>query len=216
MNIIYVHGNQSSGQSFNFIQSHLSAYDSVVLEYDSENGFYNNHLAMLERIKHVDDIFFVAHSLGGIHALHLANKLAGKVLGGVTLSTPYGGSKAAEVVQFILPFSKVVRDIQPLSRPILEANRFEVVQPWINIATTEGHSPFMSAANDGVVTQDSMRHRDDMTVVEVASNHYEVLLSHQVVNVIKDAIKEIEKEGQSFWQHTGTESNNVDLVRNQT
>lgn len=190
MDIIYLHGNQSSGLSFNFIRSYLREYGATVLEYDSQDGFYHNHRSMLEQLKSSGPIFFVAHSLGGIHALHLANALPDKVVGGVTLSTPYGGSKAAEMAQFLFPFSKVVRDIQPFSPPILEANCSPIVQPWINVVTTKGHSPLMSTPNDGVVTQASMRHRDDMTVIDVASNHYEVLLSHEVVDIIRKAIRQ--------------------------
>lgn len=192
MNIVYIHGNQASTASFNFIRMHLTGYNEFLLEYDSANGFYNNHQRMRDRLEGVDDIFFVAHSLGGIHALHLANDLPDKVLGGVTLSTPYGGSQAAEVVKYLLPFSQVVKDIQPRSAPIVEGNGFKVVHPWTNVVSTEGHSPFMLVANDGVVTQDSMRNREDITVVDVAINHFEIVLSHEAVTIIKKAIEEIE------------------------
>lgn len=191
MNLVYIHGNHQSGDSFNFIRSQLWQYESTVLEYESQNGFFHNHQAMLDDIGHLDKIFFIAHSLGGIHALHLANELVEKVVGGVTLSTPYGGSKAAEVVQFFLPFSKVVKDIQPLSRPIVQGQEFILPQPWVNVVSTEGHSPFMAAANDGVVTHDSMRHRGDMAVVEVATNHYEVLLNYEVTEVIRNTIAQV-------------------------
>ncbi|WP_151638737.1 alpha/beta fold hydrolase [Noviherbaspirillum aerium] len=191
MNLVYIHGNHQSGNSFNFIRSQLWQYESTVLEYESQNGFFRNHQAMLDGIGHLDNLFFVAHSLGGIHALHLANELAEKVVGGVTLSTPYGGSKAAEVVQFFLPFSKVVKDIQPLSQPILQGHEFTLSLPWVNVLTTEGHSPFMAAANDGVVTHESMRHREDISVVEVASNHYEVLLNYEVIEIIRNTIAQV-------------------------
>jgi esterase/lipase len=192
MNIVYIHGNQASAESFNFIRAQLTGHNDLPLAYDSENGFYKNHQSMLEQLEGVDDIFFIAHSLGGIHALHLANELSDQVLGGVTLSTPYGGSKAAEVVKYLLPFSQVLKDIQPLSAPIVEGNGFKMVHPWTNVVSTKGHSPFIMPANDGVVTQDSMRHREDMTMVDVASNHYEIILSHEAVMIIKNAIEEIE------------------------
>lgn len=192
MNIVFIHGNQASAESFNFIRSHLTRYNQFLLEYDSEHGFYYNHQRMRAQLEGVDDIFFVAHSLGGIHALHLANALKNKVRGGVTMSTPYGGSKAAEVVKYLLPFSQVVKDIQPLSAPIVEGNAFKLMHPWTNIVSTKGHSPLMTLANDGVVTQDSMRHREDITVVDVPHNHYEILLSHEAVTIIKEAIEEIE------------------------
>ena len=44
-------------------------------------------------------MFFVAHSLGGIYSLHLANAIPKQVLGAVTLSTPYGGAEVAEFAQ---------------------------------------------------------------------------------------------------------------------
>jgi len=171
---------------------HLTGHNELLLEYDSANGFYNNHQRMLEQLEGVDDIFFVAHSLGGIHALHLANDLLDKVLGGVTLSTPYGGSQAAEAIKYLLPFSQVIKDIQPRSAPIADGNGFKVVHPWTNVVSTKGHSPLMMLANDGVVTQESMRYREDITVVDVDSNHYEIVLSHAAVIIIKKAIEEIE------------------------
>lgn len=191
MNLVYIHGNHQSGNSFNFIRSQLYQYESTVLEYESQYGFFRNHEAMLDDISRLDNIFFIAHSLGGIHALHLANELAEKVIGGVTLSTPYGGSKAAEVVQFFLPFSKLIKDIQPLSMPILQGHKFTLPHPWVNVLTTEGHSPFIAAANDGVVTHESMRHREDIAVVEVATNHYEVLLNYDVVEIIRNTIAQV-------------------------
>ncbi|HYD94671.1 MAG TPA: alpha/beta hydrolase [Noviherbaspirillum sp.] len=191
MNIVYIHGNQASSESFNFIRAHMTGHNPLFLEYNGEHGFYCNHQRMREQLAGVDDIFFVAHSLGGIHALHLANELPDKVAGAVTISTPYGGSKAAEVIQYLLPLSQLVKDIQPSSAPIVEGNRFKVVHPWTNIVTTKGHSPLMTLPNDGVVTHASMRYRKDITLVDVPRNHYEILLSHEAVAIIKNAIEGI-------------------------
>ncbi|MGH8809681.1 MAG: esterase/lipase family protein [Noviherbaspirillum sp.] len=193
MNIVYIHGNGASADSFNFIRTQLSEYRSIVLEYESTNGFYNNYQKMLEQLQDVEDIFIVAHSLGGIYALHLANDLRDKVLGAVTMSTPYGGSKAAQAVKYVLPFNRVLRDIQPHSPPIMEGKAIDIVHPWTNIVTLDGHSPFMLEANDGVVTQESMRHRQDMTLVDVNSNHFEVVLNNDAVAIIKKAIKKAER-----------------------
>lgn len=192
MNIVYIHGNRATVDSFNFFRTQLAEYRDVVLEYDGADGFYNNHQAMLERLRGLKDLLFVGHSLGGIHALHLANELQDNVVGGVTLSTPYGGSEAAEVVKYLLPFNQVLQDIHPRSAPILDSNAIEILHPWTNIVSTKGHSMFMMSANDGVVTQNSMRHRDDMQLVEVESNHFEILLSYQAVNIIRKTIAELE------------------------
>lgn len=189
MHIVYIHGNAATMDSFNFIRSQLPDSQDILLEYDSKKGFDSNYQEMLERLSGVDDIFFVAHSLGGIYALHLANDLPEQVLGAVTLSTPYGGSRAAQLVQYVLPFSQVLQDIQPHSAPIAKGHGFKILHPWTNIVSTGGNSSLMPTPNDGVVSQYSMRYRQDMALVDVPSNHYEVLLSHEAVAVIKKAIK---------------------------
>ncbi|PUA19170.1 hypothetical protein [Glaciimonas sp. PCH181] len=188
MNLVYIHGANASPDSFNFIRMNLGGND-LVLEYDSANGFHNNLKSMRAQLDGIEDIFFIAHSLGGIYAAHLAQHLAGRVQGAVTLATPYGGSKAAEWIKWLLPFSQLLEDIQPYSAAILQANSIPLLLPWTNIVTTKGHSSLMLTANDGVVTAASMRHRSDIRLVEVAVNHYEVLLSHQAITVIRAALE---------------------------
>ena len=192
MNLVYIHGNQATADSFNFIRSKLSGHNDILLDYDSRRGFYANHASMLERLDGLDDVFFIAHSLGGLHALHLANELGEQVAGGVTLSTPYGGSEAAEMVACLLPFSQVLKDIRPRSKPIIAAHRMMLAVPWTNLVSTGGGSPFMLAANDGVVTQGSMRHRGDIRLVDIDCNHYEIVLNDTAVAVIRAELEEAE------------------------
>jgi hypothetical protein len=115
------------------------------------------------------------------------------VLGGVTMSTPYGGSEAAEVVAYLLPFSQVLQDIRPRSAPIVDGKRIALNVPWTNLVSTAGASPFMLAANDGVVTQDSMRHRDDIRLVDIACNHFDIVLSQDALAVIRSEITQVKK-----------------------
>jgi len=185
MNLVYIHGNHATADSFNFIRSRLTGHNDILLEYDSSHGFYTNHATMLEGL---DDVFFVAHSLGGIHALHLADELGSRVVGGVTMSTPYGGSEAAEMVACLLPFSQVLRDIRPRSAPIVAGRNMSVTVPWTNLVSTGGGSPFMLAANDGVVTLGSMRHRSDIQMVDIDCNHFEIVLNPEAVAVIEREI----------------------------
>ena len=194
MNIVFIHGHRATAQSFNFLSSKLPRHNRIYLEYNSDNGFYANHQEMLERIAGIDDIFLVAHSLGGIHALHLAEELQSRVLGAVTISTPYGGSEAAEVLAYMMPFNKVFQDIRPKGAPIVKSLQFEPPCAWTNIVSIKGHSPFMVVANDGVVTLASMRQRDDMNLVEVESNHYEVLMNEETATTIRRAIRQIEND----------------------
>jgi len=191
MKLVYIHGANATSESFNYIRSKIG--DGIDVNYDSRNGFENNLKDMLVQLKNIKDIFFVAHSLGGIYALHLANAIPEQVLGAVTISTPYGGAEVADYAQYFLPFSRLMRDIGPSSWAMRQADCIKIQHPWTNIVTLKGQSPFIIAPNDGVVTIDSMRHHADMELVEVYYNHYEVVLSDKTVRVIQERTKKFVK-----------------------
>ena len=165
----------------------------MTVNYDSRNGFENNLEDIKEQIGKTKDVFFVAHSLGGIYALHLANAIPEQVLGAVTLSTPYGGAEVAEVAKFFLPFSRLMRDIGPSSWAMRQADKIKIQHPWTNVVTVKGQSPFMAGANDGVVTINSQKYHADMELVEVDYNHYEVVLSDKIVNIIQERTNKFRK-----------------------
>ena len=192
MKLVYIHGASATSESFNYIRSKLGGEDMTV-NYDSRNGFENNLAAIKEQIGNTKDVFFVAHSLGGIYSLHLSNAIPKQVLGAVTLSTPYGGAEVAEFAKFFLPFSRLMRDIGPSSWAMRQADRIKIQHPWTNVVTVRGQSPFMAGANDGVVTINSMKYHADMELVEVDYNHYEVVLSDQIVNIIQERTNKFKK-----------------------
>ena len=192
MTIVYIHGASASGESFNFIRGHLQHPDELVLEYDSADGFMNNLEAMAEQLADVEDIYFVCHSLGGIYALHLADIYSDRVRGATTISTPYGGAETADYAKYFLPFSQLLRDIGPNSLPIRASRDIVITYPWTNIVTVRGSSPWILQSNDGVVTVKSQRCRNDMNFIELDINHYEVVLSQETVNIIKDELRKIE------------------------
>jgi len=191
MTLVYIHGASATSDSFNFIRSKLGK--GIDINYDSRNGFKNNLAEMIEQLRDVEDMAFIAHSLGGIYALHIANDLPEQVVGAVTLSTPYGGAEVAEYAKFFLPFSRLMRDIGPNSWVFEQADKIKIQHPWTNVVTVKGQSPFMLAHNDGVVTVDSQKHHIDMELVEVDYNHYEVVLAEPVVKIIKERVKKFKK-----------------------
>ena len=194
MKLVYIHGHGASSDSFNFIRSEINGHDAICLEYDSTNGFAANLAAMAEQLKDASDVFFVAHSLGGLYALHLADKLGDRVAGAVTMATPYGGSEAAIALNFISP-QQIYKDIHPVASPVMQGRNIDLhaLHNWTAIVTTKGHSHLMAPANDGVVTVDSMRNRRGVKFIEVESNHHEVTQSHHSVDIIKAALKEVEE-----------------------
>lgn len=191
MKIIYIHGASATGESFNYIRDHLDHKDELVIEYSSKHGFEYNLEYMKNLLVDFDNMFFICHSLGGIYALHLADHFKDQVLGAVTMSTPYGGSQAADYAKYFLPFSRLLRDIGPNSRPMKLTNRLKIHHPWCNIVTTAGDSPWMVEPNDGVVTISSMKYRSDMEFIEMSNNHYEVVISPRTVEIIKNKIAEV-------------------------
>ena len=187
MQLVYIHGASATSESFNYIRTKLG--NGIDINYDSRNGFENNLSDMQSQLAGRSDLVFIAHSLGGIYSLHLANALPNAVKGAVTLSTPYGGAEVAEVAKYFLPFSRLMRDIGPSSWAMKQARNIKIQHPWTNIVTVRGQSPFIHEANDGVVTVASQKHHEDMELVEVDYNHYEVVLSEPVVKIIKERLK---------------------------
>jgi pimeloyl-ACP methyl ester carboxylesterase len=171
MTIVYIHGASATGESFNYIRDRIPR-KSIVVNYNSADGFERNLKDMQAALEGIEDIFFIAHSLGGIYALHLANALPDQVIGAVTLSTPYGGAETADYAQYFLPFSRLLRDIGPSSWPMRQASKIEIHHPWTNIVTV--HS--------------QRHHGHDMELIDVNYNHYEVVLSEQVIDIIKERI----------------------------
>ena len=183
MQLVYIHSASATSESFNYIRTKLG--NGIDINYDSRNGFENNLTDMQSQLAGRSDLVFIAHSLGGIYSLHLANALPDAVKGAVTLSTPYGGAEVAEVAKYFLPFSRLLRDIGPHSWPMRQADDIDIHHPWTNIVTTRGGAPWILGENDGVVTVRSQRHHDKgMQLIEVDYNHYEVVLSEKVIKII--------------------------------
>lgn len=187
MHIVYIHGASATGESFTHIREHLNTPD-VLLEYSSDNGFDRNLQDMVKKLEPIDNIFFVAHSLGGIYALHLADLYKDRTLGGVTLSTPYGGCIQANYAKYFLPFSRLMRDVGTMSKPMVDVAKIKAPKNWTNIVTKVGDSPWIHERNDGVVTIASMRARSDIELIELDLNHYEVVISNQTINIITERL----------------------------
>jgi len=191
MQLVYIHGANATSESFNHIRTRLGT--GLDLNYHSRDGFEHNLDVMRQSLTKVKQCFFIAHSLGGIYALHLSHHLPTHVLGAVTLSTPYGGAEVADYAQYFLPFSRLMRDIGPSSLAMREAAKIKIQHPWTNIVTVQGRSPFLAVPNDGVVSIKSQRHHEDMELIDVDYNHYEVVLAEPVIEIIRERIKKIRK-----------------------
>lgn len=188
LTLVYIHGATATSLSFSYIRSHLP-YNEILIDYDCDSGFYQNLESMTNQLQGKRNLFFVGHSLGGIYALHLADQFKEETLGGVTLSTPYGGSKEAFYLRFLFPFNRLLREVTPFSRPIYGLRNITAPKLWTNIVTKKDNGVWKTEPNDGIVTQASMRYRTDIELMDLDVNHYEVVVSPNTVEIIKDRIK---------------------------
>lgn len=160
------------------------------LAYDSRHGFKNNLEKLKSELEDQDDITFIAHSLGGVYALHLADHMPDKINQGITMSTPYGGHYVALMAKMLMPFEQLLYDIGPSSWPMNSLRSIGLRWPWTNIVTTKGNVPWLQSPNDGVVTIESQKHRSDMDLIEVELNHYEVVLSPLSADIIRSKMNQ--------------------------
>lgn len=190
--IVYIHGASATAESFTHIRQYVRDHfeePDIMLEYRSEDGFDENLKSMKGRLDDAERLFFVSHSLGGIYSLFLANHYRETTVGGVSLSTPYGGSEQADFARYFLPFNRLMKDVGTMSRPMREARELPAPPNWTQVVTTVGQSPWIKEPNDGVVTLKSMRSRHDFELVEMPLNHYEVVISDRVVDLVLDRIR---------------------------
>lgn len=190
--IVYIHGASATAESFTHIRHYVrDVFDEpeMVLEYKSDHGFDNNLSNMKGELDDEERLFFISHSLGGIYSLYLADYYKETTHGGVSLSTPYGGSKEADFARYFLPFNQLMKDSGAIHGPIVKSRKIPAPPNWTQIVTTAGQSPWIYQPNDGVVTLESMRYRKDFELIEMPLNHYEVVISDKVVEIILDRIK---------------------------
>ena len=190
--IVYIHGASATAESFThirqFVRDEFEEPD-IMLEYKSDDGFDHNLAQMKGKLDDAERLFFISHSLGGIYSLYLANHYRETTRGGVSLSTPYGGSVEADYARYFLPFNRLMKDIGTMSVPMRETRYLPAPPNWTQVVSTSGQSPWIVDPNDGVVTLKSMRSRKDFEQVELDLNHYEVVISDRTVKLILDRIK---------------------------
>lgn len=189
--IVYIHGANATGESFTHIRQYVrDTFDEpdIILEYKSENGFFNNLNEMKGTLDSEERLYFVSHSLGGIYALYLADHYKETTRGGISLSTPYDGSELATYAKYFIPFNKLMTDIGTMSGPIRGARQLPSPINWTQVVTTAGNSPWIQTENDGVVSLKSMRSRTDIEIIELPLNHYEIVVSDKTVELIIDRI----------------------------
>ena len=181
--VIWVHGANQSGLSFQYLRLLTQFKNELVVEYETSHKFKDN-LEMLsnEILKVRGPYFMIGHSLGGLYALHLTKHV--DVAGAISISTPFAGSWTADWARFFVPTYQLFRDVGRRSIPIKESQNIKLTVDWTQIVSTKGNVPYHGGQNDGVCTIESMKSRKDMELIEVPHTHFEVMCSDLVVEII--------------------------------
>ena len=187
MRIVYIHGATASERSFAFIQKSLDCKDPIYLNYSKHTVAVDNLAIMMKTLNDIDDddFFVIAHSLGGVYATYLQSEFD-TIKNVVSLATPFNGSEIASWGTVFNPHYQLFKDISPNSEFIRYSRKIDIECPWMQVVTTVGDVPWISGENDGIVTRKSMTCRDDIEYAEVDRNHYEIVLSDRVVEIIKN------------------------------
>ena len=188
--VIWIHGANQSGLSFQYLRSLTRFKNELVVEYDTSNKFFNNLEMLSKKITQVRGPYFViGHSLGGLYALHLTKHV--DVAGAVSISTPFAGSWTADWARFFVPTYQLFRDVGRRSIPVKESQGINLKVEWTQIVSTKGNVPYHGGQNDGVCTIESMKSRKDMELIEVPHTHFEVMCSDLVAEIILERYQKI-------------------------
>lgn len=187
VNVIWIHGANQTSLSFQYLRQRTNFSKEIFVNYSSMNKFNDNLDKIVEEVKGRGPHFVIGHSLGGLYALHLTQYI--RVLGGVSISTPFAGSSTADWAKYIVPTYPLFRDIGRKADPIRAAQQIKLTVPWTQIVSTTGQVPYHGGPNDGVVTIESMKSRLDMEHVEVPHTHYETMCSDFIADLLIEKYK---------------------------
>jgi pimeloyl-ACP methyl ester carboxylesterase len=182
MEIVLIHGANASKISWNWIGSNLT--NSKRLSWGMMVHPEKNLQAMEAELP--EKCIVVGHSMGGLYAWHLANRNPDRVVAGISVATPWGGSIQAgfwKMFNFNIPWLQMLSRMEPWTA---ETRMIETEVLWTNVVTIHGFDLFGVGPNDGVVTVDSQRELfGPAKEIVLDYGHNEVLQSPELLAIIK-------------------------------
>jgi pimeloyl-ACP methyl ester carboxylesterase len=182
--IVYLHGLNCSPTIFSHLHHQLPEHEPLFIEYDSFQSVEDSYKSVLSQIKH-KKVSVIGHSLGGVIGMLLASRDNGITVEKLaTISSPFGGSKAAMGARILFPRFKVFKDIDPKSEIINEVSKAKISH-HLSIISTGGSLPIMFDDNDSVVSVTSQRASQTKMKIEVESNHFEAVQNVETLRNIE-------------------------------
>ena len=185
--LVYIHGANSTAQSFSFIQDKMPEHEILNIEYEVDIPFVENEKRMAKEIRATfgyKPISFIGHSLGGLFCVRLMNKNkhAERTF---SMSAPFGGSRFVGYLTWICPGYQLFKDISVTSEIVKYFKSTEQTKPILQLITVGGGNPLMGEDNDGTVTVRSQKAIIGAMFKKVQFNHFEVLLNMDTVEHMK-------------------------------
>ena len=190
--IVLIHGAHQSNVTFEYLRHALPGFKYINVDWHTGAGFDNNLQEMITAIKGRGPVYIVGHSMGGIYAAHLSQHV--ECIGGATLATPWGGSKAADWMRYMVPSYPLYKEVGTKSPLIVNARNAQLPGRWTNYVATEGNVPGMGGDNDCVLTIKSQTARKDLHTKYMKATHYEIVMSTDMIHSVgKNFLRASEK-----------------------
>ena len=185
LTIWYVHGAGASTRSFTWLQAQLGEFAARFFDYridePAQSVIHRLSQAIAEDGR---PALLLGHSLGGVFAWTCG--AISNVERVVTLCAPFGGVRHADLLSFFSSHP-LFHDLRSHGSLLSGLRRRTLVKPHLAIVGTCG-LPFIHESNDGAVTVASQMALPDIHYDVIPLNHFEVLLSDDVVVLVRNFI----------------------------
>ena len=181
--VAYVHGLNSSHRSFAYLTQNLPEHNIIKVKYNSHQSVPESLLEVRKQLPK-GQLILVGHSLGGLISTLLVSNEPERFDSLLTISSPLGGSKAANYMRWMPGHPPILDHITPRSPSIRHLTTFQSQIPTLSIISTGGHLATSTEPNDSVVTVDSQRALLFGKKIEVKANHFEVLMHEKTIDAV--------------------------------
>jgi pimeloyl-ACP methyl ester carboxylesterase len=182
MKIITIHGANATPTSFSYIKEKSIGLEFEDITYSSEVPLMTTIDTIAKKLDSIQEpVSIMAHSLGGLIAANLSLMVPDKINKICSISSPFGGSAVASVLRWTMP-CQLFEDIHPGARAVSKIRGKKMNNPFLSIITTApggGIDP-----GDGVVSISSQKNIAGVVFSHIHLNHFEVLLSLEIVESI--------------------------------
>lgn len=190
MTTIWIHGANSTMDTWTYLRKSLKFKSEYCVEYDSNISLSTNINMIFRQLKlknFINPIHIVGHSMGGIIGYMLQQK-GMNISRLFTISTPFGGSLQASFLKYFFPTHLLFHEVCYYSKTFTQLRMSTPQIPMACIVTWRGGYPIFFEKSDGVVTRASQMVFQHPLVQykEYESNHYEILQRDDIAKDIRN------------------------------